>query len=49
MPAAENYVEDILPDLSFELTLPYIMYRNTADEVLCCPDATASVCIPSSR
>ena len=48
MSAADNYVEDIIPDLSFELTLPYIMYRNTADEVLGCPDASASVCIPSS-
>ena len=41
-------MEDIVSDLSFELTLPYIMYRNTADEVLGCPDASASVHIISS-
>ena len=41
-------MEDIVSDLSFELTLPYIMYRNTADEVLGCPDASASVYIISS-
>ena len=39
---AENYVEDLLPDLGFELTLPYIMYRNKADEVLSCPECPAS-------
>ena len=33
---AENFVEDIVPDLGFELTLPYIMYRNKTDEVLPC-------------
>ncbi|CAK0784014.1 hypothetical protein CVIRNUC_007217 [Coccomyxa viridis] len=32
--STDNYVEDIVSDLSFELTLPYIMYRNTADEVV---------------
>lgn len=39
---AENYVEDLLPDLGFELTLPYIMYRNKSDEVLSCPESLAS-------
>ena len=34
--AADNFVEDVVPDLGFELTLPYIMYRNTTDEVLPC-------------
>ena len=48
MSTADNYVEDIVPDLSFELTLPYIMYRNTADEVLGCPEISASVCMLSS-
>ena len=32
--SADNFVEDIVPDLGFELTLPYIMYRNKTNEVL---------------
>ena len=43
---AGNFVEDVVPDLGFELTLPYIMYRNKADEVLLpCLDVCMCACV----
>ncbi|CAN0900521.1 mRNA-decapping enzyme-like protein, partial [Linum grandiflorum] len=30
---ADNLVEDLLGDFEFELQLPYLLYRNAAQEV----------------
>ena len=33
-PRTENLVEDVLTDFEFEMHVPYVMYRNAADEII---------------
>jgi len=33
-PRTENLVEDVLTDFDFEMHVPYVMYRNAADEII---------------
>jgi hypothetical protein len=33
-PRTENLVEDLLTDFEVEVQVPYLMYRNAADEII---------------